>query len=92
MNFFGNRIRAILLPLLVALLCIAGLGWYQLVRTPARQTYLNERNLRALRTRSAQIKKQRSSNFDQPSITRSTPIRSRRGGWSTCASSPVVRA
>ena len=42
---------------------MAGLGWYGLIRTPARQTYLNERNLRALRTRSAQIKA-KVDNFD----------------------------
>ena len=64
MTIRGLRLRAILLPLGVALLSIAALGWYGLVRIPAQERYLNERNLRILRTRSAQLKA-KVDNFDR---------------------------
>ena len=48
--------RAVLLPASVAIGSILVLAWYNFVWIPAQQRYLNERNLRVLRTISAQIK------------------------------------
>jgi hypothetical protein len=40
----------------VALVSIAAVAWYDLVKIPAQQRYITGRNLRLLRTKSAQIK------------------------------------
>jgi hypothetical protein len=48
--------RAILLPVGLAIVSILVLSWYNFVWIPAQQHYLNDRNLRVLRTISAQIK------------------------------------
>ena len=64
MTIRAVRLRAVLLPLGVAFLSIAALGWYGLVRIPAQERYLNERNLRILRTRGAQLKA-KVDNFDR---------------------------
>ena len=49
------QLRAVLIPLAVALALVAGLMWYRLFWIPAQQQYLNERNSRILRTVAAQI-------------------------------------
>jgi len=59
-----RNIRALLLPLGVALLAVAGLGWYNFIWIPAQQRFLNERNFRLLRTLSAQIEG-KVNNFDR---------------------------
>jgi len=64
MTIRGVRLRAVQLPLGVAVLSIAALGWYGLVRIPAQERYLNERNLRIPRTRGAQLKA-KVDNFDR---------------------------
>src|ERR1700730_13621609 len=56
--------RAVLLPAGVAIGAILVLAWYNFLWIPAQQRYLNERNLRVLRTISAQIKS-KVDNFDQ---------------------------
>src|SRR6185295_11086076 len=48
----------------VALVAMVALVWFNAVRIPAQEQYLNERNLRLLRTISAQIKS-KVDNFDQ---------------------------
>jgi hypothetical protein len=40
------HLRAILLPLGVALASIAAVGWYGLVKIPAQQRYITDRSLR----------------------------------------------
>jgi hypothetical protein len=55
--------RAMVLPSCVALAAILALAWFNLVRIPAQEQYLNERNLRLLRTMSAQITS-KVDNFD----------------------------
>ena len=55
--------RAVLLPLGVATFLIAALSWYGLVWIPSQQRYLNERNIRLLRTMAAQIRSN-VNNFD----------------------------
>ena len=50
------RLRAIGPPLAVAALSVAALVWFDRVFIPTQQQYLNERNLRTLRTISAQLK------------------------------------
>ena len=64
MNLGFLRLRAIGPPLAVAAACAAGLFWFDRIWIPAQQQYLNERNLRSLRTISAQIKA-KVDNFDQ---------------------------
>lgn len=59
-----RHIRALLLPLGVAMVAIAGLGWYAFLWIPAQQRFLNERNFRLLRTLSAQIEA-KVDNFDR---------------------------
>ena len=59
-----SRLRAIGPPLAVATLSVAALVWFDKIWMPAQQQYLNERNLRVLRTISAQIKA-KVDNFDQ---------------------------
>jgi len=59
-----RHIRALLLPLGVAVVAIAGLGWYGFLWIPAQQRFLNERNFRLLRTLSAQIEA-KVNNFDR---------------------------
>src|ERR1700682_871035 len=60
----GTYWRGVLLPLTVAAAGILGLALYDLISIPAQQQYFNERNLRLLRTMSAQIKA-KVDNFDQ---------------------------
>ena len=62
LRFF--RLRAIGPPLAVAAISVAALVWFDRIWIPTQQQYLNERNLRALRTISAQIKA-KVDNFDQ---------------------------
>jgi hypothetical protein len=64
MNLGFLRLRAIGPPLAVAAACAAGLFWFDRIWIPAQQQYLNERNLRSLRTIAAQIKA-KVDNFDQ---------------------------
>jgi hypothetical protein len=58
------RLRAVGPPLVVAAVSVAALVWFDKIWIPAQQQYLNERNLRVLRTISAQIKA-KVDNFDQ---------------------------
>jgi hypothetical protein len=62
-NIRGLQLRAIALPIGVAALSMAALAWYRLMWIPGQETYLNERNLRALYTTAAQIKA-KVENFD----------------------------
>jgi hypothetical protein len=64
MRIRGTYLRGIFLPLTVAAAGIAALAFYDLIWIPAQQRYFNERNLRLLRTLSAQIKA-KVDNFDQ---------------------------
>ena len=64
MNLRSLRLRAVGPPLAVAAICAAALFWFDRIWIPAQQQYLNERNLRALRTISTQIKA-KVDNFDQ---------------------------
>jgi hypothetical protein len=64
MNLRSLRLRAVGPPLAVAAICAVSLFWFDRIWIPAQQQYLNERNLRALRTISAQIKA-KVDNFDQ---------------------------
>jgi hypothetical protein len=64
MRIRGLHLRGVLLPLSVAIAAVAALALYDLIWIPAQQRYLNERNLRFLRTMSAQIKA-KVDNFDQ---------------------------
>jgi hypothetical protein len=59
----GLRLGAIGPPLAVAAALVAALVWFDKFWIPAQQQYLNERNLRALRTISEQIKA-KVDNFD----------------------------
>lgn len=60
----ANQLRAVLIPVGVALVSIGALAWYGMYWIPAQQRYLDERNARLLRTISAQIKI-KVNNFDQ---------------------------
>jgi hypothetical protein len=62
-KFRGVHLRAVLVPLGVAIVSIAALAWYGLEQIPAQQQYLNERNLRLLRTLGEQIRS-KVNNFD----------------------------
>jgi hypothetical protein len=64
MNLRSLRLRAVGPPLAVAAICAAALFWFDRIWIPAQQQYLNERNLRALRTISTQFKA-KVDNFDQ---------------------------
>jgi hypothetical protein len=59
----GLQLRAVLIPLGMAGFLIAALSWYGFVWIPSQQRYLNERNIRQLRTISAQIQS-KVNNFD----------------------------
>jgi len=54
----------VLIPVAVALISIGALAWYGVYWIPAKQRYLDERNVRLLRTIGAQIKV-KVNNFDQ---------------------------
>lgn len=60
----GIPIRAILVPVGVAMVAIAALSWYGLAWIPAQQRYLHERNSRLLRTIASQIRS-KVDNLDQ---------------------------
>jgi hypothetical protein len=62
-QFRAIHLRAILLPLGVAVASITAVAWYGLVKIPAQQRYITDRNLRLLKTKSAQIKS-KVDNFD----------------------------
>jgi hypothetical protein len=62
-NVRSVQLRALLLPLCVAIASMAALAWYGFVWIPSQQKYLNERNFRLLRTLGAQIKT-KVDNFD----------------------------
>jgi hypothetical protein len=64
MRILGAQLRGVLVPVGVAVAFILALAWYGFYWIPAQQRYLNESNLRVLRTMSAQIKA-RVDNFDQ---------------------------
>ena len=64
LNLRSLRFGAIGPPLAVAAVCAAALVWFDRIWIPAQQQYLNERNLRSLRTIAAQIKA-KVDNFDQ---------------------------
>src|ERR1700730_2638764 len=55
--------RAILVPVGVSAFLIAALSWYGFVWIPSQQRYLNERNIRLLRTIGTQIRS-KVNNFD----------------------------
>jgi hypothetical protein len=55
-QFRDIRLGAVLVPIGVAIVLISALTWYGFVRVPAREAYLNERNLRLLSTVSGAIK------------------------------------
>src|SRR5439155_12948031 len=63
-NMRGIPIRAILVPVSVAVLAVAALSWYGLSWIPAQQRYLHERNSRLLRTIASQIRS-KVDNLDQ---------------------------
>ena len=50
------RLRSVGPPIAVAAMSVAALVWFDKVWIPAQQQYLNERNLRSLKTVAAQIK------------------------------------
>jgi hypothetical protein len=54
--FRAFRLRAILFPLGVAIASITAVAWYGLIKIPAQQRYITDRNLRLLKTKAAQIK------------------------------------
>ena len=54
--FRAFRLRAILFPLGVAIASITAVAWYGLIKIPAQQRYVTDRNLRLLKTKAAQIK------------------------------------
>jgi len=60
----GLQLRAILVPVGMAAFLSAALSWYGLVWIPAQQRYLNERNIRLLRTVASQIRSKVNA-FDQ---------------------------
>ena len=60
----ANQLRAVLIPVGVALISIGALAWYGTYWIPAKQRYLDERNARLLRTIGAQIRV-KVNNFDQ---------------------------
>ena len=64
MTIRGIQLRAVLIPVGVAVFSIAALAWYGFVYIPSQQRYLNERNIRLLRTLGAQIRS-KVNNFDQ---------------------------
>ena len=63
MIFRAFRLRAILFPLGVAIASITLVAWYGLIKIPAQQRYITDRNLRLLKTKAAQIKS-KVDNFD----------------------------
>ena len=63
MIFRAFRLRAILFPLGVAIASISLVAWYGLIKIPAQQRYITDRNLRLLKTKAAQIKA-KVDNFD----------------------------
>jgi hypothetical protein len=64
MRILGAPLRGVLVPMGAAAATILALAWYGMFWIPTQQQYLNESNLRLLRTMSAQIKA-RVDNFDQ---------------------------
>jgi hypothetical protein len=60
----ANQLRAVLIPVGVAVISIGALAWYGMYWIPAKQRYLDERNVRLLRTIGVQIKV-KVNNFDQ---------------------------
>jgi hypothetical protein len=52
----AHQLRAVLIPAGAALISIGALAWYAMYRIPDKQRYLDERNIRLLRTIGAQIK------------------------------------
>ena len=64
MNIRSMKWRAVVLPVAFALAATVWLAWFNFVQIPTTERYLNERNLRLLRTIGGQIKA-RVDNFDQ---------------------------
>ncbi len=64
MNVRSIEWRAVVLPVAFALAATLWLAWFNFVQIPTTERYLNERNLRLLRTIGGQIKA-RVDNFDQ---------------------------
>jgi hypothetical protein len=64
MRILGAPLRGVLVPMGAAVASVLALTWYGMFWIPAQQHYLDESNLRLLRTMSAQIKA-RVDNFDQ---------------------------
>src|SRR5882724_1699650 len=64
MTIRGIQLRAVLIPVGVAVFSIAALTWYGFAYIPSQQRYLNERNIRLLRIIAAQIQS-KANNFDQ---------------------------
>jgi hypothetical protein len=63
MTIRGVQLRAILIPVGIAVFSILSLSWYGFVYIPSQQRYLNERNIRLLRILGAQIAS-KVNNFD----------------------------
>ena len=55
MTIRGIQLRAVLIPVGVAVFSIAALAWYGFVYIPSQQRYLNERNIRLLRILAEQV-------------------------------------
>jgi transposase InsO family protein len=64
MRILGAPLRGMLVPMGASVASVLALTWYGMFWIPAQQHYLDESNLRLLRTMSAQIKA-RVDNFDQ---------------------------
>src|SRR5947208_14149753 len=64
MTIRGIQLRAVLIPVGVAVFSIAALAWYGFVYIPSQQRYLNERNIRLLRILAEQVGS-KINNFDQ---------------------------
>src|SRR6476661_6097926 len=64
MGMCAMKVRSIVLPVAFALAATLWLAWFNFVQIPTTERYLNERNLRLLRTIGGQIKA-RVDNFDQ---------------------------
>jgi hypothetical protein len=50
------RLRSLVIPASIGLILVAAIGWYNLLWLPSQQRYLDDRNLRVLKTLSEQLR------------------------------------